>query len=726
MSGQPYKYSKDPDMYRQRYMDTLSLTANINDMNLQANKVYKATGQLPPQSSMPDNRTTSEKLGDIEKMKVTLIGTLKPIMDSQMAQSVLQGIQNSPYNADGSLFNFFAQRAKYLVEQLTKIYTFGIKGDENDVAKFIAYVVEAYSKNKSIGDTSKSIFDQQTGRSFVGGMDDVQKLVEIYKQLIAELSAVAQNKQGDIGIINDIRDKMKKYSDLVMGTTLYRFGTVNVDGGIEYQDVSSNPKEFMNFITSIVSENPLNEAIYGSYMLYIDTLKEYPKPENFTAFINQLRSAKVNQNNGLINQILINLDSLIPDVDILKQIIENINKSYDFAFNARNQRLLETSKELLNRPIKKFKPQADIYTQREKDDMNAFSADLSARFEVLTEQHNRIEELEKDFAPVLSHIDDYALSSREYEKFRNLEQRFITKSDRQAEIWELLTKHYNKTALLSEENKSSLEAEFDRIYKSFIAKAPIINDLASSKLKDRSFEFGKPRFKDFRLPGETYEEDEDEEDEDEQPRYAGGRRGILQATAVQQMEDRGGQGNGVRRRRGRPKGRGISVPFKDKVDFSQGIAPSPRWVKLGKHVVNTNKLNDNIMSIKTISGSNIAGYPSYKMSPNLTKVIKHIVGGGLPSFEDMSNLTPEERKYLYNVSKKSDIIDKINIPAPSRDQQEKDNHQFEVMKGEIMSGNDSKELVKKFKVLILKMSKTGELPKSQVADLLTDLAELGY
>ena len=185
-------------------------------------------------------------------------------------------------------------------------------------------------------------------------------------------------------------------------------------------------------------------------------------------------------------------------------------------------------------------------------------------------------------------------------------------------------------------------------------------------------------------------------------------------------------GNGLRRRVGRPKGSGILKPFKDRLDTNLGIQPMANYISFGKYAINTKKLNDDIISIRHKSGGNIIGHPSRKVSPNMAKVFRKIVGNGLPDFEDLSNLTQEERQYLYDVSKKADIVSKLNIPAPSRDQQDKDNHNFEVMKGEILSGNDSVEMVKKFKVLILKMSKSGGLPKAQVAELLTDLAELGY
>ena len=55
MSGQPYRYVKDIENFRNEYMDALNLRANIDDMNFQANKIYKETGALPPKSTIRSN-----------------------------------------------------------------------------------------------------------------------------------------------------------------------------------------------------------------------------------------------------------------------------------------------------------------------------------------------------------------------------------------------------------------------------------------------------------------------------------------------------------------------------------------------------------------------------------------------------------------------------------------------------------------------------------------------
>jgi hypothetical protein len=71
-------------------------------------------------------------------------------------------------------------------------------------------------------------------------------------------------------------------------------------------------------------------------------------------------------------------------------------------------------------------------------------------------------------------------------------------------------------------------------------------------------------------------------------------------------------------------------------------------------------------------------------------------------------------------------MDKLSIPTPSKDQLEKDIHQFEVMKGEILAGNDSTETIKKFKLILLKLSRNGSIPKREANEIMEDLISLGY
>jgi hypothetical protein len=191
-------------------------------------------------------------------------------------------------------------------------------------------------------------------------------------------------------------------------------------------------------------------------------------------------------------------------------------------------------------------------------------------------------------------------------------------------------------------------------------------------------------------------------------------------------------GNGIsKRRRGRPKGTGVLKPYsqtvQENLDLTRGIEPTGKFIKFGKYLLNSHKLNkDNTFSLKHISGGNIIDIPSQRLTENLSKTIKTIIGGGNPSYNDLNKLTENEQKYLHKICQKSNIIDKLSIPTPSKDSEEKEIHRFEVMKGEISSGNDSPELIKEFKRLILKLQKNNSLPKKEVYEILEELNTLGY
>jgi hypothetical protein len=163
-----------------------------------------------------------------------------------------------------------------------------------------------------------------------------------------------------------------------------------------------------------------------------------------------------------------------------------------------------------------------------------------------------------------------------------------------------------------------------------------------------------------------------------------------------------------------------------KKKFNRGRGLTSDYREFGDTLINHKKLNDGILTIRRKSNVNFPDMPSKKISKNLQKIIKHISGGGIPDHNDLQDLDDGEKDYLHKLISKSNLQDRLSVPTPSKDQEEKDFHQFEVMKGEIMSGNDSKELVKNFKVLILKLSKQNVLPKNEVQELLQDLLTLGY
>jgi hypothetical protein len=176
------------------------------------------------------------------------------------------------------------------------------------------------------------------------------------------------------------------------------------------------------------------------------------------------------------------------------------------------------------------------------------------------------------------------------------------------------------------------------------------------------------------------------------------------------------EGEGIRTRR--KTGRGIQKG----VDYSLGIDPLPKFAPVGKYYINLQKLNDDIITCCRPDGKNANQWRAQRVSQTLANLIRKLVNKHKPTFDELSELSDEDKFILGDFVRKA----KIEVDIPNSKIGREDLNQFEIMKGEILSGNDSIELIKKFKLLIVKLSHQGRLPKGQAKELLLELAQLGY
>ena len=147
---------------------------------------------------------------------------------------------------------------------------------------------------------------------------------------------------------------------------------------------------------------------------------------------------------------------------------------------------------------------------------------------------------------------------------------------------------------------------------------------------------------------------------------------------------------------------------------------------IGRYIINKHRLDDDVVAIKRPAGSCIKEFPSTRVSGGLGKIIRHIVGGGIPDFDELEALDDNEKAYLHKLSKETHILDRLSIPAPKKSESDKEIDKFNIMRGEIMSGNDNKELIRKFKLMTMKLMNLNLLPKSQARDILFDLTSMGF
>jgi len=657
-------------------MQNLNLRASLDDMNLQANKNYLNTGVLPPKSTMKDNRTTAEMLMDIEKLKQTIIGEFKDVTTPQMMLKVIGLIQASPLNGDGSFLVWFTQNSTELATQLKKKYKLGIVGNEGDAENMYLFLQSTYAQTKDLSGTIKSAFDRPAGSDHTGlNIGDLSKLKKQYDDITFRLvSSPVMTKTK-----NEIRDQFNGMFPLfeivknpVTGVSENKYNVVKTI----FNDKSKN----MTYNEQLATNN-------DGYKAWIDYTDKLPSASQLRALIEQLEKSSRNNNPDLSYTILENMKSIIPSLSESKKmegIVNNIIKSYrtpsgvvpyqDFA----DDEIMKTMQ-----PFPQLKKGQTPFIDRSIETKTQFDDSDPLGL-------TQIGGPALGFATILCETALRAI----YQDFEW--QTGIAMTDDHHDFTTTVNQAITSQLLANPESTKALdynETQFNSGVHAFTNDSLAhVETLINGKSVDQFVSSNIVKLK----------------------------------SAMRQTPNYTMKGFGLGKKAGRPKGSGIIKPLSERISKTEGIKQGHTHVPFGKYLLNKDRLNENILSVKHMKGYGIKGHPSKQISKNLSSVIKTIVGGGVPKYDDLSNLSNEEKTYLHNVSKKAGIIDKLSIPTPSKDIQDRDIHDFEVMKGEILAGNDSTVLIKKFKLLLLKLSKSNLIPKRETSEIMEDLLALGY
>ena len=778
MTGRPLKNPFDAEVHRREYMNMLESRIQLNNENLQANKIYKATGALPPKSSMADTRTTSEILADVEKLKISLIEDLKPILSANLASEFIQRLQRSPLNNNGSLLTFFAQRAPEFVITLKKMYKYGIKGDTNDLEQFIAFIEKSFSMTKDLSSSVRGYFDKSVYGSGGGGItrDDIDKYngeLKLFRNKVYDKSRLSYISKDLLSLYNELRDRIEGHLKFI-NSEIY--------------------KEINDLISDIISQNtstikdPARDSgltyVFYCYELLLEYMKSLPSIQLLESLYLQFEKSVKNTDETLTKNNLSSIITLLPDVSKSRDLLGKWKESADtlkFLRESLNKPIVTDGTLLPSEPIEEGPENLtnmDIFKQKKIFQAmisRVYEGTVKLKPESISMKSKPLLLLDKLIKQGLTQTDAFTQAKELFEKENNINQpllptygpenKFTEYSEEQLDILfdrfitglqrifpgktlkrGSLSKTLNYLRTLLQHGTPVPDA-FDQATEAFqqehkLKRAPIT--VQGSVEPPLPFQLpaqqgqtqinpNPPLTTDAELsriknsvktrnPGITQPEIENIMIKYEKLRNEQGLPSHEAYVEAVKLID----GRGLKKRRGRPKGSGIKRPFSEKLVPEEGIKPKPKYISFGKYFINHNKLNDGIFSIRQKSGAGLPLFPSKKLSPHMTQVIKTIVGNGMPSYTDIDKLSDEEKNFLHQIAHKSNIDDILSIPSPSKDKIEKDINQFEIMKGEIMAGNDSKELIKKFKILILRLSKTGTLPKNQVSEIMTELLEMGY
>jgi hypothetical protein len=162
-----------------------------------------------------------------------------------------------------------------------------------------------------------------------------------------------------------------------------------------------------------------------------------------------------------------------------------------------------------------------------------------------------------------------------------------------------------------------------------------------------------------------------------------------------------------------------------KSTYVNKIDPMNKFLDFGKYKIDLKKLKGGKLQFRSKKGYFVKGLENKQLTPNMKIIIDKFISGQNIDYEDVNRLDDNEKNYLSQIAEKCDINDRLKIPSPKLTQIQSDINKFNILRGQLMAGNDNQEMIKEFKVLLLKLSNSGHIDKKESNDVMTMLLQLG-
>jgi len=164
-----------------------------------------------------------------------------------------------------------------------------------------------------------------------------------------------------------------------------------------------------------------------------------------------------------------------------------------------------------------------------------------------------------------------------------------------------------------------------------------------------------------------------------------------------------------------PSGRGIKIR-----KIGKGLEPvdTPTHIQFGKYLLHANNMNKSVLSVHHKGGGRVQSIPVQNMSEDLRDFIVEVLQNKKASQKEFNRLPLREQKLFEKMSKGAGVHHTLGLKPVKTDEDNKIEERFEVLKGEWLAGNNSHELVRELRKIVIHFMEEGRLSKSQARELL--------
>lgn len=176
------------------------------------------------------------------------------------------------------------------------------------------------------------------------------------------------------------------------------------------------------------------------------------------------------------------------------------------------------------------------------------------------------------------------------------------------------------------------------------------------------------------------------------------------------------------------KRKGNSGRKKQDFKILDGIESTPeeRYVGFGEFVINKPQLfkfNRLCVKYKKNLGS-VGKIPCRQVSSTFRDIIKTIWDEQKINHKLLMELSDDEKDFLSNLISRAGLESKLGLDGFRSKDQDEQYKRFELLKGEVLAGNNNKKILQELKQLVLKFMNDGSISKAEGGQILIELMSI--
>ena len=148
------------------------------------------------------------------------------------------------------------------------------------------------------------------------------------------------------------------------------------------------------------------------------------------------------------------------------------------------------------------------------------------------------------------------------------------------------------------------------------------------------------------------------------------------------------------------------------------------YISIGKYKAHKTKLMGGKLQIRSNNNNQIHNLKSQNITKNIRDILLKLNKDETINFSDVDKLNTEEKDQLYMIGKKLHITQLFDIPSTLKSQEDKLKDEFILLRGSLIAGNNNPDLLRKFKIVLLKMKNKKLISLQEYNEVLNILLEM--